>query len=85
MNLFCRELQGVAWLEQNVGDDGRVGGGGLMGAEADADVEGLVEVQGDGRAKLMHGLALEADEDGEGVAVLFDSDAFGVDAGEQAA
>ena len=55
-----------------------------MGAEADADVEGLVEVERNGRAELMHGFALQADEDGKGIAVLFEADAFGMDAGEQA-
>jgi len=54
-----------------------------MGTKADAHIERLVEVQRHWRAKLMHRLALQADEDGERVAMLFDSDAFGVDAIEQ--
>ena len=47
-----------------------------MRAEANAYVEGLVEVQGDGRSELVHGFAFETEIDGEGVASLFEADAF---------
>ena len=53
-----------------------------MGAEANADVEGLVEVERDGWTELMHGFAFEADEDGEVVAAFFEADAFGDDGDE---
>src|ERR1700720_3104603 len=56
---------------------------GQVRAEADAGVEGTVEMQLDGRAELMHQLALEAEEDGEGVAAFFDADAFGDDGDER--
>src|SRR5450631_739197 len=55
-----------------------------MRAEADADVERSVEMQCDRRPELVHGFTLQADEDGEGVAALFDSDALGMDACETA-
>src|SRR5215813_1079858 len=48
-----------------------------MRAEAKADVEGLVEVQGDGRSELVHGFAFETEEDGKGVAFLFEANALG--------
>src|ERR1700691_240417 len=50
-----------------------------MRAEAHAHVKRLVKVQIDGWAKLVHGFALQADEDGDGVATLFDSDALRLD------
>ena len=40
---LCRRV-----FEDDVGEDGGVGLVGQVGAEADADVEGLVEVEGDG-------------------------------------
>src|ERR1700733_811463 len=43
-------------------------------AEADAYVKGPVEVQVDGRAELVHRFALQAYEQGEGVALFFDAD-----------
>src|SRR5882757_4534005 len=55
---------------------------GQVRAEADTGVEGTVEMQLDGWAELMHRLALEAEEDGEGVASFFDADAFGDDGRE---
>ncbi len=70
-------------FEDYVGEDGGVGFVGQMGAEAYAYVEGLIEVEGDGRAELMHGFAFEAEEDGEVVALLFDADAFGDDGDER--
>ena len=52
-------------------------------AEADADVERSVEVQGDRRAERVHRFAFQADEERERVAALFDADALGHD-GDQA-
>ena len=52
-----------------------------MGTETNAHIERLVEVQRDGWAKLVHGFALQADEDGDGIAMFLDSDAFRFDPG----
>src|ERR1700679_2086654 len=51
-------------------------------AEADADVERPVEMEFDWRAKLMHGLAVEADEERKLVTVFFNTDALGDDGDE---
>src|ERR1035441_6189066 len=77
---FARRITRLIWidllhlaccvLQYTVGSDGRIRCGGLMRAEADADVEGSVEMQGDRGPELGHGLTLQAEEDGEGVAVL---------------
>jgi hypothetical protein len=55
-----------------------------MRAEAHAHIKWLVKVQIDGWAKLVHGFALQADEDRDGIAMLFDSDALRFDPGEGA-
>ncbi|MHB1743303.1 MAG: hypothetical protein ACYCPO_16985 [Acidobacteriaceae bacterium] len=55
-----------------------------MRAEPDADIKRAVEVEMDRRAKLVHGLALQADEERDGVALLFNSDALRHDPGEAA-
>src|SRR5580658_10080833 len=50
--------------------------------ETDTDVERPVEMQLDGRAKLVHGFAIDTDEEREGVAAFLDADAFGADIDE---
>src|SRR5664280_2114437 len=67
-------------LENDVGEHGGVRFVRQVRTEADADVEGLVDVQVDGWAELVHGLAFQADEEREGVAMLFDANAPGHDA-----
>ena len=69
-------------LQHYIRENGGVGFVGQVRAEADADVEGFVEMEGDGWAELMHGFSFEAEEDGEVVAALFDADAFGNDGDE---
>src|SRR5580698_3821405 len=72
-------------LQCNIGDYRRVHGGRQMRAEADADVKRLVEVERNGRPELMHGLTLQANEDGNRVAVLFNAHALGMNTVELAA
>src|SRR5215472_1543866 len=72
-------------FEEDVGGEAGVYRGGQVGAEADAYVEGAVEVEGERGAELVHGLALEADKDGELVTALLDADALGEHVGELAA
>src|SRR6201982_3440788 len=55
-----------------------------MGTESDADVEWLLEMKRDGRAKLVHGLALQAHEDGNRVSMFFDSHALGLHPSQRA-
>src|SRR5580700_6567426 len=69
-------------FEDDVGEYGGIGLVRQVRAEADADVEGRVDVEGDGWAELVHGFALEADEKGDRVSTLFDADAFGYDGDE---
>jgi hypothetical protein len=54
-------------------------------AEADADVEGLIKMERDGRAELVQRFAFDADQEGDRVAALLDSDAPGLDVSERAA
>src|SRR5258708_19529166 len=72
-------------FKDNVGDDAGIDCDGLVGTEADADVEWRVNGHGDGRAELVHGFAGEADEDGDRVAVFLNADAPGGNVRECAA
>ena len=69
-------------FQNNIGEYCRIGLIRQVRAEADAGVEGSVEVQVDGWAELVHRLALQAYEEGEGVAVFLDADALGEDRDE---
>ena len=71
-------------LEDDVREDGCVGFGGEVGAEAYADVERAFEGEFEGWAQLVHRFALKADVEGDFVSVLLDADAFGVDVVESA-
>jgi len=63
-------------FENDVGQGGGVGFIWLMGAEADAGVEGSVYVEVDGRAEWVHWFAFQADVEGKGVAAFFKADSF---------
>ena len=53
---------------------------GQVRTEAQTDVKGTVKVELYRRSELMHGFAFQANEDGDGVSVLFDADALGKNA-----
>ena len=69
-------------LQQHIREQGGVERGRQMWAEADAHIKRRVEVEADGRTKLVHGFAGQADKNRKGVAVLFDSDALGFHSGQ---
>jgi len=69
-------------LENNMGEHSRIGLVWQVRAEADADIEGPVDVQVDGWTELVHRFAFQADEEREGVAVFFDANALGDDTDE---
>jgi hypothetical protein len=54
-------------------------------AEADAHVKRFLEMPVDRGTELVHGFAVQADEEHNRVALLFDSDAPGPNSGETAA
>jgi len=69
-------------LQDHVGKYRRLGLIRQMRAEADPHVERSIDVQTHRRTELVHRFAILADEEGEGIAVLFDTDAPGIDSDE---
>src|SRR4051795_7186340 len=66
-------------FEHDVGKHCRIGLVWKMRTEADANVKRRLDVQIDRCAELVHRLALKADKQREGVAVLFDADPLSKD------
>lgn len=65
--------------ENNVREHGSIRCRGHVRTETDAHIKRFVEVECDWRAELVHGFALKADKDCNGIPMLFDSDAPGFD------